>query len=101
MRRQALSAKLLGETYRLYGNPAFIRRAIALFDQFFKQAEEENRGKEVSTHRLGVITAMALAMELVRAQEKESKKAALLKKARDQIKELVSLLASPEEDKKP
>ena len=70
MKRANISITVLGEVYNLSGDPVRIRRAAGLFQDTLEQIEKENRGKDISTHRLGAMAGMALAEKIVIFQDR-------------------------------
>jgi hypothetical protein len=93
MKRANISITLLGESYSFSGDPAIIRRAFGLFQEVLEQIQKESRGKDISTHRLGAMTGLALAERLVFFQDRQKKKAGLLSSAQRQTKDLIGVLA--------
>lgn len=91
MKRDKISVDLLGEGYTLTGDSGLIRRALDLFRGTLEQIKKETQGKELSTHRLGVMVAMLLAMGLVRFQERQRKRGDLVNAAQRRVKDLVRL----------
>ena len=83
---------LLGEAYSLSGDPALIRRALGLFQEMLEEIQKEDRGKDVSTHRLGVMTGLRLAEQSLLFQDRERKRSARLNTAQRQVRELIDIL---------
>ncbi|MBU2495770.1 MAG: cell division protein ZapA [Candidatus Omnitrophota bacterium] len=92
MKRTEISITVLGEAYDFSGDPARIRRAAGLFQETLEQARKENRGKDISTHRLGAMTGMALAEQLVILQDRQEKKTDLVNSLQSQVKGLIEIL---------
>ena len=87
-----ISITVLGEAYNLSGYPALIRRASGLFQEMLEQIQQENRGKDISTHRLGAMTGMALAEKLVIFKDRQEKKTDLVNSVQSQVKSLIEIL---------
>ncbi|MFH0796801.1 MAG: cell division protein ZapA [Candidatus Omnitrophota bacterium] len=92
MKYTTISVSLLGEKYTLSGNVEMLRRALSIFQEVLEKVRREHQGREISTHRLAVMTGMALASELVHLQEREKKKAELLTLVQTRVKSLISKL---------
>jgi len=92
MKRADISITVLGEVYNLSGDPALIRRASALFQEMLEQIRKENRGKDISTHRLGAMTAMGLAERLLIFQDRQEKKRDLVNSLQIQVRGLIEIL---------
>ena len=92
MKRAEISITVLGEAYNLSGDPVLIRRASGLFQEMLEQIRKENRGKDISTHRLGAMTGMALAERLVIFQDRQEKKTELVNLLQSQVKALIEIL---------
>ena len=92
MKRANISITVLGEVYDFSGDPARIRRADGLFQEMLEQIRKENRGKDISTHRLGAMTGMALAEQLVIFQDRQEKKTDLVNSLQSQVKGLIEIL---------
>ena len=92
MKRVNISITVLGEAYDFFGDPALIRRATGLFQETLEQIRKENRGKDISTHRLGAMTGMALAEQLVIFQDRQEKKTDLINSLQNQVKDLIEIL---------
>ena len=87
-----ISITVLGEAYNLSGDPALIRRASGLFQEILEQIRKENRGKDISTHRLGAMAGMALAEKLVIFQDRQEKKTDLINSVQIQARGLIEIL---------
>ena len=92
MKRAEISITVLGEVYNLSGDPTFIKRASGLFQEMLEQTQKENRGKDISTHRLGAMTGMALAEKLVIFQDRQEKKTDLIDSVQIQARGLIEIL---------
>ena len=92
MKRANILIKVLGESYNFSGDPVRIRRANGLFQEELERIEKENRGKDISTHRLGAMTGMALAEKMVIFQDRQEKKTGLVNSAQSQVKGLIEIL---------
>lgn len=92
MKRTDISVTVLGEAYNLSGDPALIRRASDLFREMLEQIRKENRGKDISTHRLGAMTAMGLAARLIVFQDRQEKKRCLVNSLQTQVRGLIEIL---------
>ena len=92
MKRVNISITVLGEAYDFFGDPALIRRATGLFQETLEQIRKENRGKDISTHRLGAMTGMALAEQLVIFQDRQEKKTDLIDSVQIQVRGLIEIL---------
>ena len=92
MKRAEISITVLGEAYNFSGDPALIRRASVLFQEILEQTQKENRGRDISTHRLGAMTGMALAEKLVIFQDRQEKKTDLVNLIQGQVKGLIEIL---------
>jgi cell division protein ZapA (FtsZ GTPase activity inhibitor) len=92
MKRAEISITVLGEVYNLSGDPALITKASGLFQETLEQVRKENRGKDISTHRLGAIAGMALAEKLVIFQNRQEKKTNLIDSLQSQVKGLIEIL---------
>ena len=92
MKRAEISITVLGEAYNLSGDPTLIRRASGLFQEMLEQIRKENRGKDISTHRLGAMTGMALAGKLVIFQDRQEKKTDLINSLQSQVRGLIEIL---------
>ena len=92
MKRANISITVLGEVYDFFGDPALVRRASGLFQEMLEQIRKENRGKDISTHRLGAMTGMALAEKLVIFQNRQEKKTDLVNSLQSQVKGLIEIL---------
>ena len=92
MKRTDISVTVLGEAYNLSGDPALIRRASDLFQEMLEQIRKENRDKDISTHRLGAMTAMGLAERLVVFQDRQERKRCLVNSLQIQVRGLIEIL---------
>ena len=92
MKRVEISIIVLGEAYNLSGDPALIRRALVLFQEMLERIQKENRGKDISTHRLGAMAGMALAEKLVIFQDRQEKKTDLIDSVQIQVRGLIEIL---------
>jgi len=92
MKRADIFITLLGEAYNLSGDPVLIRRAADLFQEMLEQVRRENRGKDVSTHRLGAMTAIGLAERLIACQDRQAKKKDLVNSLQIQVRGLIEIL---------
>ena len=92
MKRTDISVTVLGEVYNLSGDPALIRRASDLFQEMLEQIRKENRDKDISTHRLGAMTARGLAERLVVFQDRQERKRCLVNSLQIQVRGLIEIL---------
>ena len=92
MKRAEISITVLGEAYNFFGDPALIRKAAGLFQEILEQIGKENRGKDISTHRLGARAGMALAERLVIFQDRQEKKTNLIHSVQIQVRDLIEIL---------
>ena len=92
MKRAEISITVLGEVYVLSGDPALIRRASGLFQEMLEQMRKENRGKDISTHRLGAMAGMSLAEKLVILQNRQEKRTNLVNSLQSQVRDLIEIL---------
>ncbi|MFA5393204.1 MAG: hypothetical protein WC081_04170 [Candidatus Ratteibacteria bacterium] len=99
MKRAEISIIVLGEAYSFFGDPALIKRASGLFQEMLEQILKENRGKDISTHRLGAMAGMALAEKLVISQYRQEKKTDLVNLLRNQVKDLIKVLENAGKNK--
>jgi len=92
MKRAEILITVLGEAYNLSGDPALIRRASGLFQEKLEQIRKENRGKDISTHRLGAMVGMELAENLIIFQDRQEKRTELLNLLQSQVRGLIEIL---------
>ena len=92
MKRAEISITVLGEVYNLSGDPTLIRRASVLFQEMLEQTQKENRGKDISTHRLSAMAGMNLAEKLVIFQDRQEKKTDLIDSVQIQVRGLIEIL---------
>ena len=92
MKRADISITVLGEAYNLSGDALLIRRASELFQELLERMRKENRGKDISTHRLGAMTAMGLAEKLIIFQDRQEKTRDLVNLLQIQVRGLIELL---------
>ena len=92
MKRAEISITVLGEAYNLSGDPALIRRASGFFQEILEQIRKENRGKDISTHRLGAMAGMVLAEKLIIFQDRQEKKTDLIDSMQIQVRGLIEIL---------
>ncbi|MFH2068253.1 MAG: cell division protein ZapA [Candidatus Omnitrophota bacterium] len=92
MKRVNVLITILGEPYNLSGDPVLIRRTAELFQETLEQIGKKNRGKDISTHRLGAMAGMALAEKLVIFQDRREKKTGLVNSVQNQVKGLIEIL---------
>ncbi|HNQ35730.1 MAG TPA: cell division protein ZapA [bacterium] len=96
MKKTTVKVRLLGETYLLSGRPEIIREAVRSFTRALETIRRENGEPEVSTHRLGVMAGLALAVEITALRLKKERRLAVLEKARRRLKNAARLLQPPE-----
>ena len=92
MKRVNISITVLGEAYNLSGDPALTGRAVGFFQEMLEQIRKENRGKDISTHRLGAMAGIALAEKLIILQDRQEKKTDLVNSLQSQVKGLIEIL---------
>ena len=92
MKRAEISIIVSGEAYDLSGDPERIRRALVLFREILERIKTENRGKDISTHRLGTMAALALAEKLVIGQDRREKIIGRVDSVQKQVKGLIEIL---------
>ena len=92
MKRVNISITVLGEAYNLSGDPALTRRAFVFFQEILEQIRKENRGKDISTHRLGAMAGIALAEKLIILQDRQEKKIDLVNSLQSQVRGLIKIL---------
>ena len=91
MKTVSLQAEILGEKYRVSGEAGIVNQALALYREALEQVRGENRGREVSTHRLGVLAGIVLAENIVRARNRGEKNRLALEKARRELDSLIKV----------
>jgi hypothetical protein len=99
MKRANISITVLGEIYDFSGDPALIRRAVGLFQEMLEQIRKENRGRDISTHRLGAMAGIALAEKMVIFQDRQEKRTDLVNSLQNQVKDLIEILEMLGENK--
>ena len=92
MKHLTVEAEILGEKYRLSGRPGVTNRALEIFRETLEETRRETRGREVSTHRLGVLAGLLLAEKLALLEGREGKRAVLLGDVRREVAGLVEVL---------
>ena len=92
MKRVDISITVLGESYNLSGDPLLIKRASDLFRETLERIRKENRGKDISTHRLGAMTAIGLAEKLIIFQDRQEKTRDLVNLLQIQVRGLIEVL---------
>jgi cell division protein ZapA (FtsZ GTPase activity inhibitor) len=92
MKRANISITVLGEAYNLSGDPTLTKKAAGLFQEMLERIEKENRGEDISTHRLGAMTGIALAEQLLIFQKRQEKKTNLIDSVQIQVRSLIEIL---------
>ncbi len=89
-RKNTVPVVFFGEKYKITGNPKIANRVLRLFQEHLETVRRKSG--EISTHRLTLLTGLALAEELARREADELKREALIQKLRAEIKDLINNL---------